>query len=295
MLSCSSSDDKNIGGEKISNAIKNGDDIYYEDATISGDVNLIDLNNAVKAAPSQMTVYIKGALVFKNCTFKGMLIAALKDNAKNTYNTIFLKNLYFENCTFNDDVNLEGAAINGFCNFLNCTFNKEALFNRITFNQNAAFTKCVFQQTGGFQGCTFMNNAYFNEAHFGKACFFQNSYMYREFTFNLVMSDAYTDFSNTSFYSTIHCNYAQFHKDVIFGGASFRGRTEFIGSKFTNTDYTGGIFYGITLFDKSEFSGNLLLKDAKFLHSKPSTNGCKAGNVDLTGAQVAGTNAFTDF
>jgi uncharacterized protein YjbI with pentapeptide repeats len=294
-LSCSSRDDKSVSGEKIENSVKDGNDIYYEDVTITGDLNLVDLAGAVKASPSQLNVYVKGALVFKNCIFKGMLIGALKDKAGIYYSTTFLKNLYFDNCTFEDDVNLEEATINGFCNFLNCTFNKDALFNRIIFSQNAAFTRCQFMQTAGFQGCTFMGSTFFTGAHFTKACYFQNSSMYRDFAFNIIVSDAYTDFSAVNFLNNFMCNYGKFSRDVIFGNANFKARAEFVGSKFTNAQFDGGLFYGITLFDKSEYTGNLSLKNAKFFSGKPSTGGYKAGNIDITGVQVTGFTTLTEF
>jgi hypothetical protein len=295
LLSCSLKADNKISSSKIQSSIQKGEEMNYEDMAITDDLHLIDLDAAVKTSPTVFDVSIKPALVFKNCTFSGMIIGSLKDNNKNTYSTTFLRSIYFENCTFDDDVNLEGATINGFCNFLNCTFKKGALFNRITFNSTVAITKCSFNQSAGFQYCTFMNNAFYNEDHFSDACFFQNSYFYREFTFNLVKCDGYADFSSANFYSNIYCNYAQFKKNFVASAGNFRGRTEFVSTKFFNAEFDGSIFSGPSIFEKAEFSEGFSLKDCKFLVAKPRTAGYKAGKIDVSGAEYGGLNKLSEF
>jgi|GEM_PF-3397620 hypothetical protein len=295
ILSCTSSSSDKISGDAIQSSLQKGGDVNYDGYTITSDLDLIDPDAAVKVTPAGYNVYVKGALVFKNCIFTGKVTGNLKSNEQNTYSCVFLKSLYFENCTFEDVVDLEGATINGYCNFLNCNFKKDALFNRSTFNSTTAFTKCIFTQTAGFQSATFANNAFYNEAHFNQACFFQNSFFYREFTFNVVIADGYTDFSSVNFYSNVYCNYAQFHKDLVFNNGNFKGRTEFVGSKFETAEFDGSLFYGPAIFEKSDFAESLSLKDSKFLLAKPRTAGYKAAKIDISGVEVIGLGKLNEF
>jgi hypothetical protein len=286
--SCSSSAERKISADKIESSIRKGEDIYYDDVTITETLNLIDTDAAVKTTPVLNTIYVRSALVFRNCTFKGSIIGSMKGSAQSRYSTAFLKNLYFDNCTFDGEVNLEGATINGYCNFLNCTFKNGGLFNRVTFAGTVSFSKSTFMETGGFQQCTFMNSTFFNEAHFYAACFFQNSFFYRDFTFSLVSCDGYTDFTLANFYSNMFCNYAHFRKGLSFDDGSFRGRTEFVGSEFVKAEFDGSTFYVRSFFDKSTFSESLSLKDCRFLSRKPETTSYKAGKTDTSGVEVSG-------
>jgi uncharacterized protein YjbI with pentapeptide repeats len=286
--SCSSFSNSKAGADKIQSSLSKGDDIYYDDVIITESLNLIDTNAAVQTTPVLKAVYIHSAIVFKNCTFKGAIMGSLKGSNQASYSATFLKNLYFDNCVFEEDVNLEGATINGYCNFLNCTFKKAGLFNRTTFSSTVSFSKSTFMETGGFQQCTFMGSTFFNEAHFYDACFFQNSYFYRDFTFSLAACKGYTDFNQANFYSNMFCNYAHFSKGLSFNDSNFRGRTEFVGSEFMKAEFDGSTFYVRSFFDKSTFSENLSLKDCRFISRKPETTSYSAGKLDISGVEVSG-------
>lgn len=286
--SCSSSSKHAGSAGNIESAIKKGEDIDYDDVTITEPVLLIDTEAAVKTSPVLSTSYIRSGLVFRNCTFKGSIIASLKGSGQIGYYTTFLKSIFFDNCTFDEDVNLEGSYINGSCNFYNCTFKKSCLLSRTTFVGTVSFSKTTIMETAGFQQCTFMNSTLFNEAHFYQASFFQNSYFYRDFTFSLATCDGYADFSQDNFYSNMFCNYAHFKKGISLDDASFRGRTEFVGAEFAKAEFDGSTFYVMSFFDKSTFIGSLSLKDCKFLSRKPETTNYKAGTLDISGVEIAG-------
>ncbi|MCW3125646.1 MAG: pentapeptide repeat-containing protein [Bacteroidetes bacterium] len=291
--SCSSIGDQKVSSEKLRAHLSLGEDVSYKGYTITGDFDLIDTGHAVAVSPVISDVYIRSAIVFRNCTFKGKLMASRRTGAQG-YTATFGRTIFFEDCVFDDEVNFEGATVNGICNFLKCTFKKGGLFNRATFNGMASFTNCAFMEDAGFQQCSFAGNSYFNESHFYRAGFFQNSYFYREFTFNMVNCDGYMDFSLASFYSIANCNYAHFKKNAVFNDASFRGKTQFVGSEFVRAEYEGCLFYSRSNFDKSTFSESLTLKDAKFLSSRPQTTGYKASKLDISGAEVSGAK-MTEF
>jgi hypothetical protein len=293
-LSCASKDGK-VSADKIETAIKAGEPVYYTDMTISGDLHLINPEEVAMSSPGRYTQYIQSALVFRNCTFTGKIIGSYKNPNGNMYAVTLFKNLFCEKCTFSGDVDMEGATISGYCNFLSCTFKKDARFNRTSFNQVCSYTKCIFEKVAGFQSCTYNQSTFFNESHFMSDCFFQNSYAYRDFTFSLAICDGYADFSSLSFYAPIFCNYAQFNKSVVFSESSFRAKTEFVGTKYVHAEYERCLFYAAAIFDKTIFTKDLILKGSKFMAGKPSTPSYKAASIDISDVEVVGAGKMSAF
>jgi len=136
---------------------------------------------------STLTARIFGdfGIKMQNCIFNNTII--LYKGIRNP------KNIFFDNCTFNDRVSIHGFDT-GVITFLNCTFNK--LFDA----RNAIIDGKV-----RFRECHFKDDAIFRNTRFNELADFWRSIFYKKTIFFK------TDFINTAVFSA-----ATFKENVLF-------------------------------------------------------------------------------
>lgn len=282
------------GGEARINAsdlrgpLAKGENLVSTGGTITGDLLLADSTDALRASGVRHITYVRGALVFRDCTFRGRIAGSIR-SAQATYSTTLERSIFFDNCVFEDEVNLSGATIQGSCTFSKCTFKKPAQFNQVQFGGEVSFAGSTFLEGASFQQSTFMSSAFFTEAHFERESSFQNSYFYRDATFNLASFDGYADFTQASFYSHMLANYTHSKKNMVLSECTFRGRAEFDSGDWVRAEIESSTFYGRTIFDKVTCTQSFSLHGSRFITQKPSANGYKADKLDISEAQAMGS------
>lgn len=285
--SCTSREGGKVNAADLRSTIGKGENLTLTGSTIAGDLVLADTTDAVSASAVQRISYVRGALVFHDCTFRGRIVGSIR-SGQATYSTTLERSIFFDNCVFEDEVDLSSASIHGTCSFIQCTFKKPAQFNHAQFGGEVSFAGCTFLEDAGYQQSTFMSSVFFTEVHFERACSFQTAYFYRDATFNLASFDGYADFTQASFYSHLLANYTHSKKNMVLSECTFRGRAEFLSADWVRAEIENSTFYGRTLFDKGNFSQSLSLHGSRFMLQKPSTTGYKAAKLDISDAQVMG-------
>jgi len=136
---------------------------------------------------STLTARIFGdfGMKMQNCIFNNTII--LYKGIRNP------KNIFFDNCTFNDRVSIHGFDT-GVITFSNCTFNKLFDARNAIINGKVRFRECYFKDEAIFR------NTRFNElADFWRSIFHKKTIFYK------------TDFINTAVFSA-----ATFKENVLF-------------------------------------------------------------------------------
>ncbi|GAB4021595.1 pentapeptide repeat-containing protein [Spirosoma koreense] len=214
--------------------------VSYQNATITGDLDLTSLENRKEVhegnwdTPQYLSV-VDVPLSFKNCTFKGKFLAYRSEDregklfkgSNTVYNTDFTEAVTFEGCTFEDD-----AA------FKYSHFSQRALFTSNKFRDEALFKYTQFRNAADFSGSEFRGYADFKYTKFEEASAFQD-----------VRFGQYADFK-----------YTKFDEGVSFQKASFSGHADFKytnfprGTSFDNVRFNGGTDFKYTKLDGRKFN-----------------------------------------
>ncbi|MEZ4904673.1 MAG: pentapeptide repeat-containing protein [Spirosomataceae bacterium] len=153
---------KEVVAKEVFAAIDHRQSVQYDGVTIVGDLDLTELSNRKTKKQSHGWEEIKSIVevpvVFRNCTFKGDVIAYkhLKDG-KTT--RIFNLDLGDGGITYSTDFR-EGVV------FENCNFGGNSEFKYSTFAKNVNFSGSKFQNQANFKYAVFKNDAYFSGIRF---------------------------------------------------------------------------------------------------------------------------------
>ena len=223
---------KEVSAKTIFEMIDKGQNVNYQDITISGDLDLTELSNKKriknKGDYEEYKSYVEVPISFKNCTFKGDVIAYKNlEDGKNrkigngninwnigngtTYTTDFEKNVVFENCTFIRKTEFKYSDFAEKSSFGGSKFAQEANFKYADFKQVAVFAKCDFNESANFKYTTFKQDTDFYDARFNNYADFK----YTNF------SDRVT-FKNSSFGNYADFKYAEFRDDANFDNTKFK-------------------------------------------------------------------------
>jgi hypothetical protein len=240
--------DTTVPADVISDQIANGTDIYLDNCSIDGELNLSKIN---KTVPNSL---------FYELTPRGqpkyLILYLLKETSyvdKNLH--IIESNITIKNTTFEKNVDLSFAFFNNSVYFLNSTFKNPVYFQGSTFNDSAYFLNSTFKNPAYFPGSTFNNSVDFSYSIFDSFAYFQGS------TFNNSADFSYSIFNDTScfllsnFYSSVHFSPSTFKKPAYFGVSNFYNYTDFSNSIFTDSaDFSNSIFTDSADFSRSTFN-----------------------------------------
>lgn len=273
-------------------AIHAGDDVIIEGKVIKTDINLTEGSKAVLQHQGLNVMYIKGALVFRNCEFKGKLIAWKgSENAASTACS-FGRNVSFINCIFQEEVLLKAAHISGVANFQGCTLLKGINMEEVTFDGPALFAKAFIRGEGRFQNTVFRHKADFFECTFEELVSFQGAGFQQECSFNVAKFARYADFSLCQFQHHVFFSYAEAADKLIFNGTLFRGRCDFISMQALQLDMKRTWFALPPRFDKAGIGASTDLSEAQFISGLPDLS--KMAKLDMeqfkySNVRMAGT------
>lgn len=232
---------KQVSAKEIFSAIDKKQSVQYDGITVTGDLDLTELSNRkIKNEGKgweEIKTIVEVPVVFRNCTFKGDVIAYKhleKDGSRTkifnleinnggmTYSADFRENVVFENCTFS-----------GGSEFKYSTFSRTANFSGSKFDHQANFKYAKFRNDAFFAGINFNEYANFKYADFSDKA----------------------DFQDTRFRDYADFKYAEFNEKVNFASGRFQRHAD-----FKYADFNDG-----ATFDKADFDGSV---DFKYSNGK---------------------------
>jgi uncharacterized protein YjbI with pentapeptide repeats len=232
---------KTVDAKEIMAKINRKEVISYENATITGDLDLTELANKRRANDSRWVEneayesVVEIPVTFRNCTFKGLFLAYKhvdKEGRKWTGDGITYATHFTEAVTFE-----------------NCTFEKASEFKYSEFKQRALFTGTGFKEEANFKYAKFRAAANFNDVRFGSLGNFKYTSFREEIAFQKARFDHYADFK-----------YTKFDEGANFNGARFDGMADFKythlprNSSFENTVFDGSADFKYATLDGRKFS-----------------------------------------
>jgi hypothetical protein len=225
-----------INADEVFRMIDSGEEVNMQDVVITGTLDLTELSNKEKVNGksdyAEYKSYVKSPLSFKNCIFKGDVIAYknLQDgkNSKSksvsitwngkseTHTANFEEAVVFENCVF------EGAS-----EFKYSKFDEAVNFEGTMFYEEANFKYAKFKELVGFGNCSFDREANFKYAEFSQdADFFKNRFNdYANFKYAKFGSRV--TFKKSSFGNYADFKYTKIDKEAVFTDASFSSDPDF--------------------------------------------------------------------
>jgi len=199
-VSLSINSQETIDAKTILQDIKDGKSISITNKTITGDLDLTYMQEALTKLPKKSSWWNKGdsntvekditsKLSFINCIFKNDVLAYIHDEDNN----------YTFVANFEDEVT-----------FKDCTFKGKAMFKYSDFNKNT-----------DFRGTKFLDYSTFKYASFEKEISFYNSLFKEASTFKYANFKTFVSFSNTVFNNEAIFKYTEFENGVSFKNVKF--------------------------------------------------------------------------
>ncbi len=283
--------DSEIKAEDILKQIENETDIYLENCSIVGELDLSEVNLETIPNPkfkpyledygvSEELKIIESNIIIKNSIFKNDIDFSnvLFNNSSqfkrthfdsaNFMGASFNNSAYFRKASFNNSAYFTEANFNG-ANFGGANFSNSANFERTSFNKSAYFREVNFSNSANFVGVSFNNSAHFTEANFSNSTYFTEANFNDAYFWNASFNDANferanfndADFKDSSF-KDANFKYANFH-DANFGWVNFSNLVIFCGASFNdayfgranfNDAYLGADYNNYACFERANFS-----------------------------------------
>jgi uncharacterized protein YjbI with pentapeptide repeats len=213
-----------IDAKEIVGKINRGEAVSYRNATISGTLDLTQLDNRKRREEpgkwDDSKTYVstvQAPVSFTNCTFAGDVLAYYHLEAEEEAHTAdFDGNVVFENCTFKGKSAFKYSRFARGASFAGSRFGEEALFKYSHFNEGPDFSKAQFEAPADFKYAHFQEAVNFSDARFGSGAVFK----YTQFP-------ARSSFRNVVFARHADFKYAKFSEPVDLSGVDFRGGEDF--------------------------------------------------------------------
>ena len=169
---------KTIDARDILDDIKNGKDVSYENATITGNLDMTFMDNKLSELPKKHKWYknggsnsveeqIEGKISFVNCVFSDNVYAYIHDeDSKYTFVANFEDNVKFTNCTFKGNALFKYSDFERDADFSGSKFKENTTFKYAKFDENVSFANTVFDEDAIFKYSEFRKGASFKNANF---------------------------------------------------------------------------------------------------------------------------------
>ena len=221
-----------VSANDIIAKINRNEPVSYQNATITGDLDLTNLANRQEVREGnrmgetqEYRSTVDVPITFRNCTFEGKVLAYRAEEPEKgrllnritvVYNADFTEAVTLEKCTFEKD-----AA------FKYSTFRQRAIVTGNTFRDNALFKYTKFRSAADFSGSTFRGYADFKYTEFDESSAFEKATFERYADFKYTKFDEGTDFRQARFSSTADFKYTNFPRGTNFDNVRFEGSTDF--------------------------------------------------------------------
>ncbi len=241
-----------VSSQEIINMINEGNDIYYENHLVEGDLDFTQLDGVTKMTSNTLITYVNSTISFEKSKFNGNIITYKKTDDL-LHIVIFQRTLLFINCEFN-----------GLIDMGNTQFNENVYFTESIFNNDLYIKGCRFYKTAIFKGTKYNSKVSFNATDFKDKVSFDSAVFDNETKFQ------YVNFEESDFYKT------KFNYPVSFLLAIFSKSSRFAASEFNMiADFYGAIFYQNTYFGMAKFNNIANMEDIQFF-----------GGVDFGSAEI---------
>lgn len=265
-----------VKAEDILKHIQNGEDIYLENCSIVGELNLSKIELEIVPNPSykELSVYTDNEIeineveiledyedsVWEYGYIEPELNRELKVVESNisVFNCIFEDDLDFSNVLFKKPVSLIGVKYSSKAVFTGSYFYNSTYFGNLIFSDNGECTfssqETIFNDTTDFSFATFRDNVDFRYATFCSLAKFCCT------TFNDT-----ADFYSTNFNNITRFSSANFNDTTDFSSATFNDIADFHLAVFKNTaDFRYATFRDATCFDQMIFEDLADFSDVNF-------------------------------
>jgi len=262
--------------------LRAGEGIFIENQVFAEDLDFTEILSANPIAYRANQVKTSASITFKNCIFRGKVMAFQQQSEEQITLMTFLSNVSFIDCEFREEVSFRASTIFGRADFTDSRFFAKASFEECSFYQNAFFNSCAFYNEVRFQNTFFGQKANFMQTQFDKTAFFQSATFQGELQFSVAEFHQYADFSLLHCEQNCFFNYTQFNDQATFNDAHFAK-----GADFNNTIFDKGIFrncafMGQTRFLKSSVNDTVDFENSFFLFGRPDFESFEAEKINLT-------------
>ncbi|WP_147363124.1 pentapeptide repeat-containing protein [Dehalobacter sp. MCB1] len=249
---------------EILTKVNNGQPVEYDHVTITGDLDLSQLNpSTLEGAlhetkvlgPLEKAIIINSPIRLNNCLIEG-----------NVYmnNAIFGKVVNFNATRFNGSVYFQGSRFNGPSFFWASEFNKTTDFRNSTFIGFACFKYSKFDKNIDFTQSWFNGSADFSYLRFNESVDFVRVVFNGPADFSWSKFDR-LNCQNSKFYSRVLFWGSTFNKAAFFRGVEFNGETNFLDSRFNGrAEFRDAKFNCIANFESSKFNNTASFWSAQF-------------------------------
>jgi uncharacterized protein YjbI with pentapeptide repeats len=224
-----------VKGEDILTQIKNGNDIYLDNCSIVGELDINKINlDTVK------DLHLENGFPKKTYLMIGRKVSAINNNIT-VINSKFEEPIIFSYIVFSQNVSFHGTSFNS------------VDFNYSNFIKNSDFSQAIFNGAANFIDARFHNANYkpkifINEttAMFGNI----NESGFNSVTFNSIADFSFAEFYNADFSNAHFANRADFSNAVFDSTADFSRYTLFA----KDADFSNAIFYGAADFSAADYA-----------------------------------------
>lgn len=166
---------KEVQASEILKQIENGEDIYFENCRVIGELNLNEIELKTVPNPKYPELLESGfreeALVFYGVNED---LKVIESNIT-IYNSIFENDVDFSNSLFKKSPSLVKVNFYSSVNFVSTTFGDDASFERTSFSDGADFGMTHFGDYADFEMTHFGDGVSFLEASFGHYAHFRGT------------------------------------------------------------------------------------------------------------------------
>jgi len=228
-----------IKAEDILAKIERGEDVEFEDAIVTGDLNLSKHverdDHELESSPKQVR------------------------SAINIKNSIICESINWSNLTFQKPVNVENSIFNRNVDFTNSKFKKQTNFYQVQFKKDAYFKGTEF-------GRCLLNEIYMISYQSNEKSKFGNNNFNIGVSFQFARFEDDANFENSTFCCDVSFEGSKFRGDVaMFKNAKFKRDTNFGGATFQRfANFEEAEFGDIARFNTTNFRADAMFKDATF-------------------------------
>ncbi len=220
-----------VSAREILAKIADNEPVFYDNARISGDLDLRQLPDA----------RVTNTFTITNSTIMN-----------GTFDSVtFAKDAVFWGTTF-ESASFEKAGFLGQADFANTSF------------ANASFSAASFARPAVFDAALFRDNVSFEDAVFSKDAFFYEARFMANANFNYSDFASYSYFAATQFLGDAYFSDVDFLGALDFSAARVAGRTNFFQSRFESAVFSNSVFSGPVQFGLASFSGLSSFGEALF-------------------------------
>lgn len=208
---------RTVDASKIMEDIREGKDIAYENATITGELDFTYMAEKMPDLPKRSKWWNNGN--------------------SNTVEESIDVSISFKNCIFDDDVLAYIHDDRSGYTFV-ADFDKEVVFAGCTFKENAMFKYSDFDDRVSFSGSDFQRESTFKYAEFDEAADFSNAHFEDDATFKYAQFDEGVSFKSAVFEESWNIKYMKARGEFDISGLEVRDDIDAKYTKINGDSFT---------------------------------------------------------